>query len=245
MIDPDIWNSRIAEIENHDFREFEAHILKNPYAPTIFKNDFEAFESSMRKAKLVFSTLGEFGETCLRIFGREENSNNPETIANRSKLIKQISLRESIDLNNLCAEQTGFDIPLLTLRNSKITIFDRGSKEIVTYPKLTHLQPELMTLCLRAKSDLSEERLIVTGIINLLKVYLIHPYKDGNGRSARLILTASLVNALNLKYIPFVDPFFRARNLHLSNCIMKYLADGDLNPFLFAVSSAIRDALEI
>lgn len=234
------WNTSINNIDKFDILKFQNYLFDNPYKPKIFDDDFVAFKYSMDLAHEKLSKLGNYGEICINIISRELKLYDQVKIAARSNFINKLTKLDKISFEEICNETESFISPKLSIRLNETKINWIDGSVLAIYPKLQFLENGLMELKLNYK-----ENQIIHAYLNALKIMIIHPFDDGNGRVARMIVTAALIKSLKLDFVPFLEPFLRARNNDIARTIQNYLITGDVIPFLFAFSGAVRDGIEL
>ena len=244
-MDAALWNQRIYEIGSVNVDEFRNYLEANPYKPVVNLTDISAYHKTTILAEKRVAPLGEFGKIAGKIISRERQCYDEAMIVARAAAIRQLQTKRQIGFGELPNLTQGFILPKLQVRTNEVHIRWIDGNIIATYPELSQLDAEIETVELNIQAKASPPDTIIQGYLSALKILIVHPFLDGNGRISRFIATAALMNALNLEYVPFLEPFIRARGNHISQTIQSYLETGNPTPFLFALTGAVRDGLEL
>lgn len=233
------------QIDAAEVAEFHDYLDVYPYQPILNLTDISAYYETTKLAEKRIAPLGEFGKIAGHIIKRELQFYDEAMIVARAGAVTHLQTKTQISLNELPNLTQGFIFPKLEIRTNEVRIRWIDGNIIATYPPMAQFDAKIETFELHIQAKASPTDTIIQGYLSALKILIIHPYLDGNGRIARLIATTALMNALNLKYVPFLEPFIRARGNHISATIQSYLETGNATPFLFAFSGAVRDGLEL
>jgi len=132
-------------------------------------------------------------------------------------------------------------------RNHKVQVGDKKHGGVYTPPKiLDDIQKLMRYFCDWINSgELQAQNTIIRAALAHYHLCIIHPFSDGNGRTARF-LEACILHAGGLKYVSVmlanyyykhVDDYYWAFSRSLRN------KDGDLTPFLQCVLAGYVEAL--
>jgi Fic family protein len=126
-------------------------------------------------------------------------------------------------------------------RDGQNVIRDAGSKSIVYMPPEAHDVAQLMKNLVRwIARNKNIPQPVVAGIVHY-QIATIHPYYDGNGRTARLLTTLILhLNGYDLKglyaleayYAQHLDAYYQALSLGPSHNYYIGRAEADITPWL-------------
>lgn len=244
-LEAELWNQRIAQIDTPNVAEFRAYLEINPYKPALNLTDISAYNKTTTLAEKRIAPLGDFGKIAGHIIKRELQFYDEAMIEARAGTIQQIQTKSHIGFDDLPNLTQDFIFPKLQVRTNEVNIRWIDGNIVATYPPLALLDAKIEIIKLNIQTKASPTDTIIKSYLSALKILIIHPFLDGNGRISRLIATAALMTALNLEYVPFLEPFIRARGNHISATIQSYLETGNATPFLFAFSGAVRDGLEL
>lgn len=142
-----------------------------------------------------------------------------------AKVISNQSTRETAALSMLAHHR-----PIM--RTRRVASYKKDGSIDLTYTPAERIDAELMKLCLIAQNyrDLPPILIAIGAFAHLIA---IHPFADGNGRAARLLMSALLRHAelWGDETLPLVYLMYRDRNRHLG-ALRPVLVDGNWSLFV-------------
>jgi Fic/DOC family len=246
-ISTELWCERVRLIDHSETSlEFEKYLISHPYprisGPLNRERLIEAYSrASSKLSEIKFSPAARLAYT-------ERDSLNSSWALQKTRHLSIRRLVKSPDLTlheliNICSGAIG--VPAI-IRSGRINLYRGGSAISEAYPALSELPADLRNFTLFGRTpNASKEKVLAASCLAALKLLIIHPLKDGNGRCSRLVIAAGVTRALNLATPPYFEPIFRLRKAHIADGIVRFRKTGEIDPFLFAVSGAIRDSLKI
>lgn len=240
------WEKAINCIDNLNTCRFEKYLDENPYKIFPCVNLCDSYD---RNLELIRSSLNLVN---LRNIAIEKRIQREYELYPKAQLIAldqaiyQNYKKPSISLKELQDTTAIIYGKALEIREKTISIINQVGKISQIYPELINYPPEQFNFILNNVDEkMSSSKIVAKGILSALKLLILHPFSDGNGRCSRLLICFSLVRAYDLSFAPFLEFFVRARNRHISKCIAYYLDTLDPEPFFLGISGAIRNSLEL
>jgi hypothetical protein len=238
-----LWNGLLEKLLHGASKDFLEYIAQNPY-PTANVMPFEAQHQKLSTAASAALIEHGFPEKDVTHSILLSKSNESESLCReRERAIVALSSAEQLGLKEfvrICSK--GF-IDGIQVRKNAISIYRRDKSVAEIYPPLNFVAPHSLVFQIGDSKSEDQRSELMISYLCALKFLILHPLVDGNGRCARMIISAGVMRALRLNSPLYVDPFFLVRKSEIAAAIAWYRRTGCFDRFLFAVSAVVRDSL--